>query len=97
MARYVDAEKINLPKGFFNTVDNVPKFFEWLDNLPTADVRENVHAHWVIETEMVNGTLCSGQFCSDCGYPQYLTTKFCPNCGAVMVERREDGKTGVDV
>lgn len=33
--RLVDADAFNLPKGFFEKVDNVPKFYEWLNSLPT--------------------------------------------------------------
>ena len=94
MNRYIDRE-LALSHPFANGkydhknanedfIIGFESYKEWLEQLPAADVRENVHAHWVIETEMVNGTLCSGQFCSDCGYPQYLTTRFCPNCGARM-------------
>ena len=54
-------------------------------NAPTADVRENVHGKWIIEREqMPSGEIAVGQFCSNCNYPQYLTTNFCPNCGAKM-------------
>lgn len=33
--RLVDADAIRLPKGFFENVDNVPKFYEWMNGLPT--------------------------------------------------------------
>lgn len=33
--RLVDTHAIMLPKGFFEKVDNVPKFYEWLNSLPT--------------------------------------------------------------
>ena len=82
MARYIDADRIILPKGFFERVDNVPKFFEWLDTQPTANVRENVHAHW---DDCSNGWMCS--FCNRYNI-QY--TPFCPYCGAQMDERRDD-------
>lgn len=34
--RLIDADAIKLQKGFFEKVDNVPKFYEWLNSLPTA-------------------------------------------------------------
>ena len=34
--RLIDADAIQLPKGFFENVDNVPKFYEWLNSLPTV-------------------------------------------------------------
>lgn len=35
--RLIDANAIKLEKGFFEKVDNVPKFYEWLDEQPTVD------------------------------------------------------------
>lgn len=35
--RPIDADAIRLPKGFFEDVDNVPKFYEWLSEQPTID------------------------------------------------------------
>ena len=35
--RLIDADAVKLPKGFFEKVDNVPKFYEWLDAQPTID------------------------------------------------------------
>lgn len=92
MARYIDAEKINLPEGFFNTVDNVPKFYEWVETLPTADVRENVHGKWLMSDE----SKLRPYMCSRCGSLYDVDTvmgkivwNYCPNCGAVMDESEE--------
>ena len=76
MARYVDAEKIRLFKGFFEKVDNVPKFYDWLETLPTADVRENVHGMWIIDED---GNL----ECSVCGH-HGVGDLYCERCGAEM-------------
>lgn len=35
--RLIDADAIKLEKGFFENVENVPKFFEWLGKQPTID------------------------------------------------------------
>ena len=35
--RLIDAAAIKLSKGFFENVNNVPKFYEWLNTLPTID------------------------------------------------------------
>ena len=35
--RLIDADAIKLKKGFFEKVDNVPKFYEWLGEQPTVD------------------------------------------------------------
>ena len=33
--RLIDADTITLPKGFFEKVDNVQKFYDWLNKQPT--------------------------------------------------------------
>ena len=35
--RLIDANAIKLEQGFFEKVDNVPKFYEWLNKQPTVD------------------------------------------------------------
>ncbi len=35
--RLIDANAIKLEKGFFEKIDNVPKFYEWLGKQPTVD------------------------------------------------------------
>lgn len=82
-ARYVNVYKL---MEFANNMKDKSIDANDIARFPWADVRENVHAKWVIEKEIVNGVLHSCQFCSNCDYPQYLTTKFCPNCGAIMDE-----------
>lgn len=36
--RPIDADAIKLERGFFENIDNVPKFFEWLGKQPTVDL-----------------------------------------------------------
>lgn len=93
MPRYIDAENIRLPKGFFEKVNNVPKFYEWLDEQPTADVAEVKHGKWLVidndEDELWKG---GGHYeCSACGYGfsfggffEMNTLPYCPHCGAKM-------------
>ena len=49
--------------------------------IPAADVRENVHAHWIVD---------DGHYkCSNCKTSWYMDLsddKFCSNCGADMRE-----------
>lgn len=40
--RLIDADEIKLEKGFFENINNVPKFFEWLGKQPTIDAVEVV-------------------------------------------------------
>ena len=65
-----------------------------LKNIPTADVRENVHGEWIDGRRMkMDGTYHWFRECSVCGHERYdanpdKDTDFCPNCGADM--RGED-------
>lgn len=49
--RLVDADEIKLPQGFFEKVDNVPKFYEWLSTLPTVDAVEVVRCKYCKHSE----------------------------------------------
>lgn len=40
--RLIDADAIKLEKGFFENIDNVPKFFEWLGKQPIINAVEVV-------------------------------------------------------
>ena len=33
--RLIDADALTLPRGFFESVTNVPRFYDWLANAPT--------------------------------------------------------------
>lgn len=35
--RPIDADEVKLPKGFFESVTTVPRFYGWLDTIPTID------------------------------------------------------------
>ena len=95
--RYIDADKIlykDLSEG--SGVCWVT-FMDWIKEMPTADVRENVKGRWVEvvdRTEMYDkeGVKTWGMLfqCNQCGFVlnaveghtgQY---NYCPNCGADM-------------
>ena len=38
MARYIDTQKVTVPRGFFNKNLCVPDLLKWLEAQPTADV-----------------------------------------------------------
>lgn len=80
--RLIDADAIKLTKGFFEEVDNVPKFYEWLHEQPTIDPVK--HGKW-IEYPIADGM----NQCSVCGVLRFGDSNYCPNCGAEM-ERSED-------
>ncbi|MBQ9760125.1 MAG: hypothetical protein IJW16_02120 [Clostridia bacterium] len=55
-----------------------------IDDLPPADVRPLVHAHWI---KRGNEKICSAPKCKFIYYSNNDDFNYCPNCGAVM-----DGK-----
>lgn len=98
MARYIDAdalmEDLRIVKPITETEAVAFRFaYCKLKDAPTADVRENVHAHWD-RVEMKKGEWW--HTCSKCkatwgSEDVEIDFNFCPNCGAVMDERGEDG------
>lgn len=66
MPRYIDAEKIRPYKGFFEKVDNVPKFYDWVETLPTADAVEVVRCKECKHRDAETG------FCEGRGWPMQL-------------------------
>ena len=87
--RLIDANAIKLEKGFFEKVDNVPKFYEWLDKQPTVDAVPVVRGEWkLIESELP----WIEYRCSECGTYSKYATHYCPNCGAKMDGERKDGE-----
>ncbi len=53
--RLIDADAIKLEKGFFEKVDNVPKFYEWLGKQPTVDAVPVTHCVDCKHSKQVNG------------------------------------------
>ena len=95
--RLIDADAIKIPKGFFETVDNVPKFYDWLDDQPTIEAEPVKHGRWIVSlfpgSEHVS--------CSECGAEYYEDDlllggnefpRYCPNCGAEM-DLKEEAET----
>lgn len=80
--KLIDTGAVKLPEGFFEKVDNVPKFYDWLNSLPTIDAvpvircKECVHykGHWYCET-----------WNNSPGFPAVKEDGFCN-----MAERRTD-------
>jgi len=63
-----------------DVVDDVVNIVKELESVPAADVAEVVHGRWI----PTHDEFCQ---CSICKYPTYIawnTTKYCPNCGAMM-------------
>lgn len=72
--------------GYNEAIANIAQF------APTADVRENFHAHWD-KVEVRSGewwhtcSKCKATYGSEDGE---LDFNYCPNCGAQMCERRTE-------
>lgn len=92
--RYIDADKL---KEVFDEHEDDYGYLhgyweEFIDNAPTADVRENVRGQWLDYRDNPIKFYFDGRYsahCSVCGYhPEYeeemRSANFCPNCGAQM-------------
>lgn len=79
--RLIDADVIKIPKGFFEKVDNVPKFYDWLDDQPTVEPVK--HGRWkgkpIAGYSTVRCSVCGEVYTENNG--RWL---YCPNCGAKM-------------
>ena len=83
--RTIDADAIVLPKGFFEKVTNVPKFYDWLDTQPTIDAEPVKHGKW-----KYIGGYGYKYSCSVCVNCAERMTRYCPNCGAKMDGKEND-------
>jgi hypothetical protein len=80
--RLIDADEIKLLQGFFEKIDNVPKFYEWLDEQPTVDAEPVRHGYWINEPDRY-----FHWHCSECGYVisgPHREFNYCPKCGTKM-------------
>lgn len=82
--RYIDADKL---KEVFDEHEDDYGYLhgyweEFIDNAPTADVRENVKGEWIFPYGDKKYKRCSA--CGKTFYSIPATSNFCPNCGADM-------------
>lgn len=79
MEEYISKEKV---KGFvrsgISTDTEADKEYvcSFIDSIPSADVRENIHGHWIATSEC--------DTCSECHFKVVAGFNFCPHCGADM-------------
>ena len=84
MTRYIDADKLPRHGNRGGVV-----YWRDIEKHPTADVRENVKAHWID----MKPTGDSRFMCSRCKGKEKVPTimgepivwDYCPNCGALMI------------
>lgn len=77
-------DKDHANEHFINGIETV---MEYAENLPAADVEPVRHGRWIT----THDEFCS---CSLCKYPVHAAwsrTNYCPNCGAKMDSKEEDG------
>lgn len=86
--KLIDINAIKLPEGFFEKVDNVPKFYDWINSLPTIDAEPVRHGKWIFSPGHAEGacTLCNFKIYGRPYNNTYLIVpyNYCPNCGAKM-------------
>lgn len=91
MARYIDVEEV---KKFFDEMDGsrergvmlltANEFLEYLDEIPTADVREVKHGHWILRGGWFRCSECDSRaLMKECEWEQ-VGSDFCPYCGAKL-------------
>ena len=73
-----------------------------IKSIPSADVRENIHGHWIEQIDHEEN--CRTLICSNCDRPalhdedSIWKHKFCPHCGADMREPiGEKTKDGIQI
>ena len=81
-------------RDYGNRADGCEKALELLNSVSAADVRENIHSHWVHRHyPSRSGNTVDTVVCIECReeYSYDAETgisagdyKFCPNCGAIM-------------
>jgi len=66
-------------------------YAEQIDNAPTVDAVERKRGRWVSDVAYYDedGCPCIVSRCSECG-EAYPESNYCPNCGAEMLERKDD-------
>lgn len=80
---YISTKKLKKKKVYlFQTVFGAFPKNEWfykyddIHSIPAADVRENIHGHWIATPEC--------DTCSECHFKVVAGFNFCPHCGADM-------------
>ena len=98
MSRYIDADAFEV-FGYNKTEgaseeyndgfdDGVQYVLECIDNVPTADVRENIKGEWIYKG--LDFEIDSLYQCSACKHYHWSKSNYCPNCGAEMSMRGEE-------
>ena len=90
----LDSNKYGVKLNQEEVKDRFEEVYSYLDNQPTVDVVQVVHAHWIVkgDDDMDNEMY----HCSNCGEEQFFSNyygeeqekfPYCPMCGAKMDEK----------
>lgn len=102
MSRYIDTDAVHEKYDRYANHSSIgrcngktlARFLDWLDDQPTADVREVVHGEWIVEEAEVGGVsgiaVATSYICSICSTMNEYQDNFCPNCGARMDGAKND-------
>ena len=96
MSRYIDADKIPYVISENGCLDDFAYRYD-INEVPTADVVEVRHGHWIDKSRNINGLHDPRFDCSVCGHIFWFqgaeTFNYSPACGAKMDgERREENE-----
>ena len=75
------------------------QLLRWIRKQPTVDAVEVVHGRWEEHSRtdfndyLGQDVIWSSYQCSACGFEAMNNFNYCPNCGADMRERKDDGQT----
>ena len=80
------AEVEELKKIHFDRAFVLSKVSDRIEQIPSADVRENIHGEWEEVTDYKDDNVYQWHIiCSVCRQRgMFESDKFCPNCGADM-------------
>ena len=88
--RLIDANAIDY-ENIMCSQDQLHWLYAIIEKQPTVDAVEVVHGRWG-EYEVFKGAASlNGYPCSACGKRVSAKTNYCPNCGADMRERKDNG------
>ena len=96
MSRYIDVDlTLELKDKDMNWVYDLTDLEDFLAGVPTADVVEVRHGHWIEHTEKpcwLEDDVEVFYNCSECGTSHWsIAPPYCPECGAKMDgERKEE-------
>ena len=83
--RLVDADKLLKTIPYEEIVSRIA-----VANALTIDAEPVRHGHWIFNPKDAIEMMFTLPKCSECGVESPVVGNYCPNCGAIMDERRED-------